>query len=145
MVTDLDAYKEMFKALNVLVVDDASPMRDLVKYILRKVGIEKFYEASNGDEAFAMLEKADISLVVADWNMPKLNGLELVAKIRSDDRFKALPVIMVTGEGDKAHVVEAIQAGASDYVVKPISGDIFLKKVIKYLYVVRGAGKAHNA
>ena len=116
----------MFKTLNVLVVDDASPMRDFAKYILRKVWIEKFYEASNADKAFEILESTDISLVVADWNVPKLNGLELVAKIRNDDGFKALPVIMVTGEGEKTRVVEAIQSGASDYVAKPISGDILL-------------------
>ena len=135
MKTDIAVYKEMFKSASVLVVDDAAPMRDLVKYILRRVGIVNFYEASNGDEAFATLLGAEISLIIADWNMPKLNGVELVAKIRNHDRLKTVPVIMVSGEGDKSHVIKAIQAGASDYVLKPISAEILLKKVVKYLWL----------
>jgi len=133
MKTDIDVYREMFKSVSVLVVDDAAPMRDLVKYMLRKVGIVNFYEAANGEEAFAILLGAEISLIIADWNMPKLNGVELVAKLRNHDRLKTVPVIMVSGEGDKSHVIKAIQAGASDYVLKPISAEILLKKVFTYL------------
>lgn len=117
------------RSVNILIVDDAFPMREMIKYMLRKAGFDTFSEAANGDEAFTILKDGAIDLVIADWKMPKLSGLELLEKIRADDQLKALPFIMVTGEGDKAHVTMAILAGASDYVLKPISADILQRKV----------------
>ena len=132
MSQDIEKYKKIFQSYHVLVVDDALPMRNMIKYMLKKVGLNTLSEAENGSEAFGLLKKLQIDLVVADWNMPKLNGYQLLEKIRADERLKSLPVIIVSGEGDKEHIVSIVRAGASDYVLKPISADIFLKKVIKY-------------
>lgn len=120
-----------FNALKILIVDDSYPMRDMILYILRKAGFQNLIEAADGDEAFAILRKEDIGLVIADWKMPKMSGLELLGKIRADARLKCLPVIMVTSEGDRDNVTKAIQAGASDYVLKPIYTDTLLKKIVK--------------
>ena len=116
-------------AVNILIVDDAFPVREMIKYMLRKAGFETFSEAANGEEAFSILKDGAIDLVIADWKMPRLSGLALLEKIRADDQLKALPFIMVTGEGDKEQVTTAILAGASDYVLKPVSADILQKKV----------------
>ncbi|BAH74447.1 response regulator [Solidesulfovibrio magneticus] len=132
MEKDLEKYKKIFNEYHVLIVDDAVPMRNMIKFMLKKIGFNTLSEAENGSEAFGLLKKLTIDLVVADWNMPKLNGYQLLEKIRADESLKYLPVIIVSGEGDKEHIVSIIRAGASDYVLKPIPADIFLKKVIKY-------------
>jgi CheY-like chemotaxis protein len=114
----------------VLVVDDASFIRDLVKKCLRNYfpGI-KIEDAINGKKAQAMLAREAFDLVLCDWEMPEMSGLELLTWCREQDALKAMPFIMVTSRGDKENVVQAIQAGVSGYVSKPFTNEQLLTKV----------------
>ena len=116
--------------VSVLVVDDASFIRDLVKKCLRNYfpGI-KIEDAINGKKAQAMLAREAFDLVLCDWEMPEMSGLELLTWCREQDALKAMPFIMVTSRGDKENVVQAIQAGVSGYVSKPFTNEQLLTKV----------------
>jgi len=116
--------------ISVLVVDDASFIRDLVKKCLRNYfpGI-RTEDAINGKKAQAMLAKEAFDLVLCDWEMPEMSGLELLTWCRQQDNLKSMPFIMVTSRGDKENVVQAIQAGVSGYVSKPFTNEQLLTKV----------------
>jgi len=118
--------------VSVLVVDDASFIRDLVKNCLRNYfpGI-RIEDAVNGRKAQALLAREAFDLVLCDWEMPEMSGLELLTWCREQDRLKTLPFIMVTSRGDKENVVQAIQAGVSDFVSKPFTNEQLLTKVKK--------------
>ena len=120
--------------VNVLVVDDASFIRDLVKKGLRDhfPGIQ-IEEAINGRKAQQLLARASIDLILCDWEMPEMSGLELLTWCREQESLKATPFIMVTSRGDKENVIQAIQAGVSDYIGKPFSNDQLVTKVKKAL------------
>ncbi len=111
----------MNKNMKILVVDDFSTMRRIVKNQLRELGFSDIVEAEDGSAAFQVLETRPIDFVVTDWNMPGVTGLELLKKIRADERFKALPVLMVTAEAKREQIVEAAQSGVNGYVVKPFN------------------------
>ena len=117
--------------IKILIVDDADSVRNILKYILKLIGFEAFLEASNGEDALNMLQSTKVDLVIADWKMPKLNGIELLEKVRDDDKLKSLPFIMVTGDSDKSHVLKALQGGVSDYVLKPVDSSLLQRKVLK--------------
>lgn len=112
-----------------LVVDDFSTMRRIVKNILIQLGYEKIDEAEDGVHAYSKLQNGEYDFVISDWNMPNMDGLELLKKIRSDDRLKAMPVLMVTAESEKEKVILAIQAGVSNYVVKPFTAEALKSKL----------------
>ena len=116
--------------ISVLVVDDASFIRDLVKKCLRNYfpGI-RIEDAVNGKKAQAMLAKEAFDLVLCDWEMPEMSGLELLTWCREQDNLKTMPFVMVTSRGDKENVVQAIQAGVSGYVSKPFTNEQLLTKV----------------
>ncbi|APC16845.1 two-component system response regulator [Pseudomonas frederiksbergensis] len=116
--------------ISVLVVDDASFIRDLVKKCLRNYfpGI-RTEDAVNGKKAQAMLAKEAFDLVLCDWEMPEMSGLELLTWCREQDNLKSMPFVMVTSRGDKENVVQAIQAGVSGYVSKPFTNEQLLTKV----------------
>ncbi|MBH3340319.1 response regulator [Pseudomonas mendocina] len=120
--------------VSVLVVDDATFIRDLVKKGLRDnfpgVQIE---EAINGRKAQQMLSRQVVDLILCDWEMPEMSGLELLTWCREQDNLKTTPFIMVTSRGDKENVVQAIQAGVSDYIGKPFSNEQLVTKVKKAL------------
>ncbi len=120
--------------MKILVVDDSQIMRNILKNILRekKVKDGEILEAPDGREAFDLLEKNCIDLLLLDWNMPELNGIELVQILRDREKYKDLPIIMVTAEAAKYNVVEAIKAGVTDYITKPITGVTILKKLDKF-------------
>lgn len=120
--------------VSVLVVDDASFIRDLVKKGLRDhfPGIQ-IDEAINGRKAQQMLARQPVDLILCDWEMPELSGLELLTWCREQEALKSTPFIMVTSRGDKENVVQAIQAGVSDYIGKPFSNDQLVTKVRKAL------------
>ncbi len=120
--------------VSVLVVDDATFIRDLVKKGLRDhfPGIQ-LEEAVNGRKAQQLLSRQPVDLILCDWEMPEMSGLELLTWCRSQDSLKATPFIMVTSRGDKENVVQAIQAGVSDYIGKPFSNDQLITKVKKAL------------
>lgn len=121
--------------VNVLVVDDATFIRDLVKKGLRDhfpgVQIE---EAVNGRKAQQLLSRQTIDLILCDWEMPEMSGLELLSWCREQDKLKTVPFIMVTSRGDKDNVVQAIQAGVSDFIGKPFSNEQLVTKVKKALH-----------
>jgi two-component system chemotaxis response regulator CheY len=116
-------------SLNVLVVDDFSTMRRIVIGLLREKGIKKTLEADNGIHALQMLSHNTVDLIVSDWNMPEMNGLELLKALRASSEHAHLPFLMITAEARKENIVEAAHAGADGYIVKPFSACILINKV----------------
>jgi two-component system chemotaxis response regulator CheY len=117
--------------MKVLVVDDFLTMRRILKNILKQVGFKTMEEAEDGAQALDMIKNADptFDLIIADWNMPKMTGIELLKAIRADPELKHLPVIMVTAEAQKSRVLEAVQAGVSNYIVKPFTAETVKAKL----------------
>lgn len=120
--------------LKFLVVDDMAVMRKIIKKTLTQIGYEDITEADDGSPAWETLEQLHtegnpIEFVVSDWNMPNMTGLELLKKIRADERFKSLPFLMVTAEGEKGNVVLAVKAGVSNFIVKPFDAPTFQTKL----------------
>ncbi|MEJ2182576.1 MAG: chemotaxis response regulator CheY [Nitrospirota bacterium] len=117
--------------MKILVVDDFSTMRRIVKNILKQLGYDNVEEAENGAQAFEKLKAGGIDFVVTDWNMPTMDGLVFLKKIRSDPDLKNLPILMVTAESEKERVVAAIQAGVNNYIVKPFTAETLKEKMEK--------------
>jgi len=114
----------------ILIVDDSRIMRNIVRNTFAELKIPcHFLEAENGQKAYQLLETNKVSLVLLDWNMPEMNGIEFLKKVRSMPNYKDLPIIMVTSESAKYNVVEALQSGATDYIVKPIRNKAFMEKI----------------
>jgi two-component system, chemotaxis family, chemotaxis protein CheY len=114
----------------VLVADDSSTMRKIILRSLQAVGVPDATEAGDGEEAVAMFKEQPFDMVLTDWNMPKKNGLEVIREIRAINA--TVPIIMVTTEAEKTRVMEAIQAGVSDYLVKPFTADTLRQKLEKF-------------
>jgi two-component system chemotaxis response regulator CheY len=116
----------------VLVVDDSRIMRNIVKntFSLMKIPCQ-FVEAVNGQEALHQVVNHKIDLVLLDWNMPQLSGIDFLKTIRAKDEYKSLPVIMVTSEAARYNVIEALKCGATDYIIKPINEKNFREKISK--------------
>ena len=119
--------------IKVLVVDDFATMRRIVKGALKHLGFTKITEAEDGSMALQELKKEKFGLVLCDWNMPKMTGLDLLKEVRSDESLKNTPFIMVTAEGQKNNVVEAVQAGVSNYMIKPFTTEVMKEKIEKVL------------
>lgn len=117
--------------MKILIVDDMSTMRRILKNALRQLGYNNIEEAEDGQVAFAKLGQWPVDLVVSDWNMPNMDGLELLKAVRADPTLRSLPVLMVTSQAEQKHVLEAIRAGASNYVVKPFTADTLKVKIDK--------------
>ncbi|MCL1925780.1 MAG: chemotaxis response regulator CheY [Syntrophorhabdaceae bacterium] len=115
----------------ILIVDDFATMRRIVKNLLKQLGYENITEAEDGEQAYAKLKGGGFKFVVSDWNMPNLDGLGLVQKVRSDPELKTLPFLMVTAEAEKEKVIEAIKAGVSNYIVKPFTAETLKEKMDK--------------
>jgi two-component system chemotaxis response regulator CheY len=114
----------------ILVVDDSRIMRNIVKNIFLGLRIPcEFTEADNGVEAMAKISSRKIDLVLLDWNMPGLSGLDFLKKVRRTENLKGIPVIMVTSEAARYNVVEALKCGATDYIIKPVNEKIFTEKI----------------
>ena len=118
-------------SIKVLVVDDFATMRRIVKGVLKQLGFTNIIEAEDGTNAFKELKKEKVGLIVSDWNMPNMTGLELLKEVRNDGNLKDIPFLMVTAEGQKDNVVEAVQAGVSNYIVKPFTPETFSAKLEK--------------
>ena len=116
--------------MRVLVADDSSTMRKIILRSLLAVGVPGATEAADGNEAVAMFKPGEFDLVLTDWNMPGKSGLEVVQAIRAMDA--KVPIIMVTTEAEKARVMQAIEAGVSDYLVKPFTADTLREKLAKH-------------
>jgi len=116
--------------LKLLVVDDSSTMRRIIKNTLARLGHKDVLEGADGVEGWSALDASpDVDMLITDWNMPEMNGLELVIKVRADARFKDLPIIMVTTEGGKAEVITALKAGVNNYIVKPFTPQVLKEKL----------------
>ena len=115
--------------MNTLVIDDSRAIRTILRGMLKELG-HTVFEAPNGQEALAVLRQhPDIELALVDWNMPVMNGLEFVKAVRADGSFTRVRLIMVTTETEMAHVSQAIEAGADEYVMKPFTREIIGDKL----------------
>ncbi len=107
--------------MKILVVDDFSTMRRIIRNLLRDLGFNNTQEADDGVTALPMLQAGSFDLLITDWNMPGMQGIDLLKAVRSDDKLRGLPVLMVTAESKRDQIVEAAQAGVNGYVVKPFT------------------------
>ena len=123
----------MDTSIRVLVVDDFATMRRILKNILKQLDFKNLVEADDGTTAWEVLEGQDIDLIISDWNMPKMSGIDLLKKVRASDKYKKIPFLMVTAEAQKQNVLEAVQAGVSNYVVKPFTAEAIFEKLDKIL------------
>lgn len=114
----------------VLVADDSSTMRKIILRSLNAVGVPSAVEAADGEEAINLFKPGEFDLVLTDWNMPRKNGLEVIQEVRKLD--PNVTIIMVTTEAEKSRVLEAIQAGVSDYLVKPFTAETLREKLEKH-------------
>lgn len=118
-------------SIKVLVVDDFATMRRIVKGVLKQLGFNDIIEAEDGSLALEELKREKVGLIVSDWNMPNMTGLDLLKAVRGNDALKRIPFIMVTAEGQKENVVEAVKSGVSNYIVKPFTPETFNEKLQK--------------
>lgn len=117
--------------MKILVVDDMSSMRRIIKNTLKQLGYPNTDEAEDGDKALEMVRNAPFDLVVSDWNMPNMSGLDLLKAIRQDPKLSALPVLMVTTEAEMDHILEAIRSGVNSYILKPFTPETMKEKIDK--------------
>ena len=115
--------------MKILVVDDFSTMRRIVKNILGQLGFAKIEEAEDGKVALTKIENGGIEFVISDWNMPNMMGIDLLKAMRAKDSMKAIPFLMVTAESQKENVIEAVQAGVSNYIIKPFTAETLEQKL----------------
>jgi len=122
-------------AYNILIVDDSLPMRSVIKKTIKASGVNvgKLFEVSNGRDALALLKKEWLDLVLVDYNMPNMNGLEFIAEMKKDELLKSIPVIMTTVEGSRQRIKEFIEKGATDYIKKPFTPEEARDKLYKVI------------
>ncbi len=121
----------MNKDLKFLVVDDFSTMRRIVKNVLQELGYTRIEEADDGKTALPMLQNGDFDFLITDWNMPGMQGIDLLKTVRADARLSTLPVLMLTAESKREQIVEAAQAGVNGYVIKPFTAATLKEKLDK--------------
>ena len=121
----------MNKDMKILVVDDFSTMRRIIKNLIRDIGFTNVTEADDGTSALPMLVKGNYDFLVTDWNMPGMQGIDLLKAIREDPELAALPVLMVTAESKKDQIIAAVQAGVNGYVLKPFTAKTLKEKIEK--------------
>lgn len=115
--------------IQILIVDDSKTLRNLLKGILEHAGFINVTSADNGQTAWEILEQMKIDLVITDWSMPQMNGLELLMKIRQSEKLKDLPVMLLTINTEKTYVEQALKAGANNYIAKPFDAGVIIKKI----------------
>jgi two-component system, chemotaxis family, chemotaxis protein CheY len=113
----------------ILIVDDFNTMRRIIKTCLKQLGMENITEAEDGQQALIKLQSGDFKLVISDWNMPNMLGIDLLKAVRADERLKAIPFLMVTAEAQKENILEAVKAGVSNYIIKPFTADGLQQKL----------------
>jgi len=119
-------------ALDILIVDDSAAIRKILQRVLiqAEVALGKVYEASDGQEALERLKTEKVGLILSDINMPNMDGLEMLARIRAEDTWKDVPIIMITTEGSQNKVMQALQLGANGYVRKPFTAEQIKEKLV---------------
>ena len=115
--------------MKILIVDDFATMRRIVRNVLKQIGFTNMIEADNGKAALKVLKKENIDLILCDWNMPEMPGIDLLKAIRSDDELKKIPFVMVTAEAQKDNIIEAVKAGVNSYIVKPFTPETVNEKL----------------
>jgi two-component system chemotaxis response regulator CheY len=126
-------WRTMDKNINVLIVDDYRTMLRIIRNLLKQLEFNNVDEAVDGQEALAKLRAGNFGLVISDWNMAPMTGLDLLKEVRADQRLKNLPFIMITAESKTENVVAAKQAGVSNYIVKPFNAETLREKIEKVL------------
>ncbi len=126
------------KNMKILIVDDFSTMRRIIKNLLRDLGFTNTQEADDGQTALPMLQSGDFDFLVTDWNMPGMQGIDLLKAVRADAKLKDLPVLMVTAEQKREQIVEAAQAGVNGYIVKPFTAQTLKEKLDKIFERIEG-------
>ena len=121
----------MNKNIKILIVDDLSTMRRIIKNLLRDLGFTNTSEADDGTTALPMLQSGNFDLLVTDWNMPGMQGIDLLRAVRADAKLATLPVLMVTAEQKKEQIIEAARAGVNGYIVKPFTAATLKEKLEK--------------
>ncbi len=127
---------ELKPDIKILIIDDMSTMRKILKNMLKQLGFTNLDEADDGASALPKIEEAHehgrpYEFIISDWNMPQMSGLDLLKKIRADEKYKGLPFLMVTAEAEQGNVVIAVKAGVSNFVVKPFSAQVLREKIEK--------------
>ena len=130
----------MNKNMKILIVDDFSTMRRIIKNLLRDLGFTNTTEADDGQTALPILKEGDFDFLVTDWNMPGMTGIELLKAVRADAKLSALPVLMVTAEAKRDQIVEAAQAGVNGYVIKPFTAQVLKEKIDKIFERIDAGG-----
>jgi two-component system chemotaxis response regulator CheY len=124
--------------MKILIVDDFSTMRRIIKNLLRDLGFTNTSEADDGQTALPMLQQGNFDFLITDWNMPGMEGIELLKRVRADDNLKSMPVLLVTAEAKKEQIVEAAQAGVNGYIVKPFTAGTLKEKIEKIFERIEG-------
>ncbi|MEQ8442025.1 MAG: response regulator [Alphaproteobacteria bacterium] len=119
--------------MNVLIVDDYKTMLRIIRNLLKQLGFNNVDEATDGGDALAKLKNKDYGLVISDWNMEPMTGLELLREVRSDVRMQNLPFIMITAESKTENVIAAKEAGVSNYIVKPFNAATLKSKIVSVM------------
>ncbi len=124
--------------MKILIVDDFSTMRRIIKNLLRDLGFQNTAEADDGLTALPILQSGNFDLLITDWNMPGMQGIDLLKHVRADQKLASLPVLMVTAEQKREQIVEAAQAGVNGYVVKPFTAQTLKEKLEKIFQRIEG-------
>lgn len=130
----------MEKNMKILIVDDFSTMRRIIKNLLRDLGYNNTAEADDGSTALPQLMNGSFDFLITDWNMPNISGIDLLKAVRADARLKDMPVLMVTAEAKRDQIVEAAQAGVSGYIIKPFTADTLREKIDKIFERINAGG-----
>lgn len=129
----------MDKNIKILVVDDFSTMRRIIKNLLRDLGFNNTAEADDGITALPMLQSGNFDLLITDWNMPGMQGIDLLRAVRADPKLSMMPVLMVTAEQKKEQIIEAAKAGVNGYIVKPFTAATLKEKLDKIFERMQGS------
>ncbi|BFM15578.1 chemotaxis response regulator CheY [Maricurvus nonylphenolicus] len=133
----MEQAEAIISTINVLVVDDMESMRGMVNGCLRELGVEKSAMANNGEAAWKLLTNKKFDLVICDWDMPEVTGLDLLKRIRQSEKHNHLPFLMLTATTKKEQVVSAIEAGVTDYLTKPFQPKELAYRVVKLLHKIK--------
>lgn len=123
----------MDKHIRIMVVNDFATMRKVIRNLLKQVGYENIVEAEDGVVALKTLKSKKIDLVISDWNMPNMTGIDLLKAVRADEELSATPFLMVTAEALQDNVIAAVKAGVNNYIVKPFTAEVLNEKITKIL------------
>lgn len=125
-----------YKKMQILIVDDARVARQIVKNMLKEMGCLNTLEAENGVAALEVLARAKVEIILSDWNMPQMSGLDLLKKVRAAPQFRSIPFVMVTAERMESNIVQAVQEGVSGYIKKPFGAKELELKIKQALRIV---------